>query len=419
MMTGFCLQGGTGRAFPALHGLAGSGVARVTCRAVTGLFLTALAATGGAADIGPPRLVEALRAQPDAVYTFVIGYRDGVDPQSARVSTATGPVRPIPLINAAVMTMRVADAFAVAAGADVLWVWYLHPDEAPTTVNVLGALDRAVATMPLPNLANISLGPPSAFFRAEPELDAPVPRALQAAADRGLIAVVAIGNQGEAAPGFVNPWSMAPAVISVGAWDHRTGGVWAGSSTGRRDRPEAWPDVVAPGVDVIGPWTSTIPKSDRQRAHDEGTPRFREVVARKDWDAYTMMTGTSQATAVVSGAAAQVLRFVRGVIAEQGTQPGQPLFELQAGPGRMGAQAASGPRLTGTATPREDGGVTFSYTLDVPWKLIKQILIDTAIPVAGVEPWEAGAGLVDPDHIRAQFGAFGPEPPQLLPMRVR
>lgn len=393
--------------------------AKVLLRSAAGILLMPLVIAESFAEVGPARLTEALRAQPNQIYTFVIGFEEGVDWDAAALPMAKGAVDPIALVNGAVTTMRVADAFDLAAREDVLWVWYLHPDEATGTVNVLKGLDYTVATMPLPNLANMSLGPPSSFYRAEPEWDAPVPRALQAAANRGLIAVVAVGNEGDVAPGFVNPWSMVPGVISVGAWDHRTDGVWSGSSTGHPDIPEAWPDVVAPGVDVIGPWISARPKPDSHRVFDESHARFRETVPREDWDKYTMMTGTSQATAVVSGATAQVLRFVRGMVAEQGTQPGQPLFQLEAGPDRVNAYDAAVPRLTGTATPREDGGFTYTYSLDAPWKLIKQILIDTAIPIEGAEPWQAGAGLVDPDYIRAQFGAYGVEPPELLPVKVK
>jgi len=376
------------------------------------------AVTGSVAEVGPARLTEALRVQPDQIYTFVIGFRDGVDPDGAALPMAQSAVDTIALVNGAVTTMRVADAFDLAGREDVLWVWYLHPDEASGTVNVLKGLDYAVATLPLPNLANLSLGPPSSFYRADPELDAPVPRALQAAADLGLIAVVAVGYEGDTAPGFVHPWSMAPWAISVGAWDHRTRGVWSGSSVGRSDTQEAWPDVVARGVDIIGPWGSSRPKPESRRDYDESHDLFRETIPMEGWDNYTMMTGTSQATAEVSGAAAQVLRFVWGVTAELETQPGQPLFQLEAGPDRISAYDAAVPRLTGTATPREDGGVTYTYTLDAPWRLIKQILVDTAIPVEGAEPWQAGAGLVDPDYISAQFGAYGVEPPKVMPIKV-
>lgn len=294
-----------------------------------------------------------------------------------------------------------------------------HPDEAPGTTNVLKGLDYTVSTLPLPNLANLSLGPPSSFFRTDPELDAPVPRALQAAAELGLIAVVAVGNEGEHAPGYVNPWSMSPSVISVGAWDHRAGTVWSGSSTGRPDIPESWPTVVAPGVDVIGPWTSARPKPDSRRTYDESNAHFRSSVPKDDWGKYTMMTGTSQATAIVSGAAAQILRFLNGLIEEHEITPGVAMFELEAEADRINTYDMLAPRLTGTATPRPDDGVTYAYTLDAPWKLVSQLLIDTALPIDGAEPWEAGAGLVDPDYIRAQFGAYGVEPPQLLPVKVR
>lgn len=394
-----------------------TGGALRTCAA--GLLVMSAVATQSAGEVGPARLTEALRAQPDQVYTFVVGFPEDVKPDAERLPMARGGVEGIALLHGAVTAMRVADAFALAGREDVRWVWYLHPDEAPGTVNVLKGLDYAVATIPLPNLANLSLGPPTSFYRETPELDAPVPRALRAAAERGLVAVAAVGNEGIAAPGFVNPWSMPPWVIAVGAWDHRTGGVWSGSSTARPDVVEAWPDVLAPGVDVIGPWTGARDKPERRRAYDENSERFRETVPEEDWDEYTMMTGTSQATQVVSGAAAQVLRYLNGFVEEHGRGPGDPLFELEAGPDRIDAYDLSAPRLTGTATPRDNGGVTYAYTLDAPWKLIKQILIDTAIPVAGAEPWQAGAGLVDPGYIRAQFGTYGVEAPKLLPIKVR
>jgi len=384
-----------------------------------GALVMSVVATVSADEVGPARLTEALRAQPDQVYTFVIGFAEGVEPGAERLPMARGQVEGIRLLRGMVTAMQVSDAFALAGRGDVRWIWYLHPEEAPGTVAVLKGLDYAVAALPLPNLANLSLGPPTSFYRETPDLDAPVPRALRAAAEQGLIVVAAVGNQGVTAPGFVNPWSMPPWVIAVGAWDHRTGGVWSGSSTARPDVVEAWPDVVAPGVDVIAPWTAARGKPGRRRAYDESSERFRETVPEEDWDKYTMMTGTSQATAVVSGAAAQVLRYLNGFIEEYGRRSGDPLFELKAGPDRIDAYDLSAPRLTGTATPRDDGGVTYAYTLDVPWKLIKQILIDTAVPVTSAQPWQAGAGRIDPDYIRMQFGTYGVEPPKLMPVKVR
>lgn len=384
----------------------------------TMLFKSGTALSG---ELGPSRVVEALRAQESQSYQFVVTFRNGAVPDMAlpEVAAVAKDAVPLDLVNGYAVSMRVSDAFSLAKRDGVDWVWYLHPEEAPGAIRVLQGLDYTVRTMPLPNLANLSLGPPSSFYQTTPDHDAPVPRAIEAAAARGLITIVAVGNTGASAPGFVNPWSTAPYVISVGAWDHRTGKVWTDSSTASPDQREAWPDVVAPGVDVIGPWTSARPKPEERRVYDEGNARFREQVPKEDWDKYTMMTGTSQAAAVVSGAAAQVLRYLKGFIEEHGRSAGDSLFSLEAGPERISAYDGAVPRLTGTAKPTDDGGMVYEYWLDAPWKLVKQIIVDTAVPVADADPWQAGAGLVDPNYVRAQFGAYGVEPPKLLPVKVQ
>ena len=393
------------------------GSLRASCLALVGVLLLIPGEPARAGKVGPPRLVEALRAQPGEIYDYVVSFEEDETPDSGLAGQRE--TLPLKLLNGFAMRMPVADAFELADQPGIRWVWYLHPDEATGTIRVLQGLDYTVATLPLPNLANLSLGPPTKFYRTEPELDAPVQRALGAAAERGLIAIVAIGNTGEQAPGYVNPWSAPPWVISVGAWDHTTNAVWTGSSTAEPDRVDAWPDVVAPGVDVIGPWTSTREKSVERRAYDEANDRFRTQIPKEEQDKYTLMTGTSQAAAVVSGAAAQILRYLNGFIVEHKTSFGDALFELEAGPDRMSDYDRQAPRLTGTATPNGSGGMTYSYTLDEPWRLVKQILIDTAIPVPGARSWQAGAGLVDRDYINAQFGAYGSEPPQLLPVKVQ
>ncbi|CAN0605729.1 unnamed protein product, partial [Ectocarpus sp. 12 AP-2014] len=165
----------------------------------------------------------------------------------------------LPVLGGFVATMQVSDALSVAQENGVQTVWYLHPDETQVTRNVLQALEVSVAQGVLIN--NMSLGPPASFFVTNSEPAAPVPRALQAVASRGPLSVMAIGNEGIRAPGYVNPWSALPWVMAVGGWDHRDNTVWMQSSTGNPDAPDTWPDVVAHAVDVIGPKTSGRPKT--------------------------------------------------------------------------------------------------------------------------------------------------------------
>lgn len=363
----------------------------------------------------PERLHESLIAQPDARFDFVIG----LGPEA----TAPPPGEPgdtaLRLVNGFARQMTVAQAQELAATAGGASVWYLHPDEAQITLNTLKGLDYAAATMDPPRLVNLSLGPPSSFYRETPDPGHPVTRALQAGAVDGMVAVMAIGNTGKDAPGFINPWTAADEVISVGAWDHTTGLAWEHSSRAMPDAVALWPDVVAPGVDVIGPMTSARPKTAAERARDEADARFRSTIPPAEWDSYTVKSGTSQAAAVVSNAAAQIVRFLLGAMEESGAKAGQDLFQITVTADRITAHDSAVPRLTGRATPGEDGAVIYTYTVDLPWKMVKQILMDTALPLPGTNPWEVGAGLVDPDYIRAQFGAYGTEPPQLLPIKVK
>lgn len=384
--------------------------------AALGAATTLLAASATmAGQLGPARLVDALRNQPDNTYDFVVTFAPGGPVDEALLQRPDA--RALPIIGAVALRITVKEALALAEGPDVEWVWYFHPDEALGNIRIIEAMGATVAASS--NFANLSIGPPSSFFVQVPDYDSPVIRALQAAAADGVIPVVAIGNEGVRAPGYVNPWSIPPWVISVGAWDHTTDAVWAASSTALPEQIEAWPDVVAPGVDVISAWPTNLEKTAAQKARDEGDARFRATVPEAEWDLYTMMSGTSQATAMVTNAAATVFGFVRDLAQQQNSDYGDPMFSLEVGPDRISEHDRVVQRLTGTAEPTANGGMVYTYVFDEPWKLVKQILMDTAIPVPGAEPWQAGAGLVLPDHIRQQFPTAQPDPVKILPLKVK
>lgn len=380
--------------------------------------LAAVATTLQAGTLEPARLVDALLKQPDARYVFVTTTDDAATANAVVKKHATSLEEPVmlPVLGGFAATMQVSNALTIAQESGVQTVWYLHPDETQVTRNVLQALEVSVADGALIN--NMSLGPPASFFTTKSEPAAPVPRALQAVASRGPLSVLAIGNEGIRAPGYVNPWSALPWVMSVGGWDHRDNSVWAHSSTGNPDAPDTWPDVIAHAVDVIGPMTDARPKTPAEKAYDEGHDRFKAVIAQEDWDKYTLKSGTSMAAAQVSNAAAQVAHFLTHLISETQPSEGAQMFSIPVGPERINAYDEAAKRLTGSAKPLADGGVEYTYTFDLPWKMIKQILIDTAIPVPDAPPWAGGAGIVDPIYISAQFGKYGVVDTQLLPLKV-
>jgi subtilisin family serine protease len=206
-------------------------------------------------------------------------------------------------------------------------------------------------------------------------------------------------------------------VICVGAWDGARSRLAPFSSRGDPARPETWPDVLAQGVDVIGPYPSHLTKSAARRARDEADPAFLSQVPPDRRNLYTLESGTSQAAATVTGAAAQILFFLRETIAAAGDRAG-PLFEMTAPPDRTNPALAALPRLTGQVRQQADGSTVFRYDTDVPWKLVKQVLMDSAVALPGIPPDQGGAGLVDRALVNAQFGAYGLVSPQIAATKV-
>ena len=124
----------------------------------------------------------------------------------------------------------------------------------------------------------------------------PLAHAVEVAWRNGIVVVVAAGNAGEGRPGLVNP-AYDPYVIAVAADDSRdTKGTaddsvpaWSSRGDGSRN-----PDLLAPGVSIQG---LRVPGS----VLDSAVP-----AARSD-ARFLRGSGTSQAAAVVSGAAALLL----------------------------------------------------------------------------------------------------------------
>lgn len=129
----------------------------------------------------------------------------------------------------------------------------------------------------------------------------PLARAVENAWRAGITVVVAAGNAGIATPSLTMP-AMDPYVIAVGAVDHRgtdefdDDQVASFSNGGSDDRR---PDLLAPGKSVV---SLRVPGSAADRGHSEGLVTG-DVSAR-----FFRGSGTSQAAAVVSGAAALLLQ---------------------------------------------------------------------------------------------------------------
>ncbi len=110
---------------------------------------------------------------------------------------------------------------------------------------------------------------------------------------KGMLSVFAAGNDG--AYDVMNPYSLAPWVLSVAAGD-KSGALADFSSRGLDGDYFKHPDLTAPGVDIYSTRSKTIGITALDPLPNPVDPT---------WTAsYTMMSGTSMATPHVSGAAA-------------------------------------------------------------------------------------------------------------------
>jgi len=370
--------------------------------------------------LGPADKIDALRSQPEQKYPFIVRFASGTElsPERLGLSSDKDEFYQLDLINALAGEMVVANAFELSQQEDIVQVWYLHPNLAPLYIRTIAALDYNVKTLPLPSLVNLSITPAPTFWRKTPYENEPIHAATKAAAEAGLVPIVAIGNSNHK-DGWINPWCWPEWIICVGAYDQRQGAVAEFSSRGHAGEPMSWPDVIAQGVDVIGPYPTGKKKSAQRKKRDEEDEQFRALVSEDEWSEFTLESGTSQSAAITSGAAAQILHFLQGMIASHDDPTeADPLFSLSTTPDRQTEYAKVKTRLTGIMTQEDDGTITFVYKLDEPWKMIKQLLVDTAIPLPDAKPSEVGAGIVDPAYIREQFGQFGVITPKIFPTKV-
>jgi serine protease AprX len=219
----------------------------------------------------------------------------------------------------------------VAPGADLVDLKVAGADGATTLGQVLAALQLADAARDRFNLRvlNISLGAP-----ADDPATAPLTEAVERLWADGITVVAASGNEG----GGTEAPGLDPYVLTVGAVDG-AGTVPAWSSRGTDFAGRAKPDLVAPGVGLVGLRApgSTI---------DLANPSARVG------DHYFRGSGTSMSTAVVAGAAALVAAEHPGWgpdrIKAALTGGADPIGQPGSGAGALDLGAALG---TGTVPP--------------------------------------------------------------------
>jgi serine protease AprX len=223
----------------------------------------------------------------------------------------------------------------VAPGADLVDLKVAGADGATTLGQVLAAMQLADAGRDRFNLRvlNVSLGAP-----ADDPATAPLTEAAERLWADGITVVAAAGNDG----GGVDAPGLDPYVLTVGAVD-AAGQVPAWSSRGPDFAGRAKPDLVAPGVGLVGLRApgSTI---------DAANP------AARVGDRYFRGSGSSMSTAVVAGAAAVVAAAhpdwgpdrIKAALTGTASPLGQPPPSDGSGAGALDVAAAlaSGPART-------------------------------------------------------------------------
>jgi serine protease AprX len=189
----------------------------------------------------------------------------------------------------------------IAPQANIVDVRVLGTSGSGRVSSVVRGIEWVLAHRSLYNIRviNLSFGAPAPVsYRADP-----FSAAVEIAWRRGLVVVAAAGNGGPSRDTVVTP-GIDPYVITVGAIDDR-------GSVDRDDDVFAWfsgwggsgstvkPDLVAPGRRLV---SVRVPGSALDTLYPE------RVVSAQNGATYFCLTGTSQATGVVSGAVALLLQ---------------------------------------------------------------------------------------------------------------
>ncbi|MFJ1598857.1 S8 family peptidase [Streptomyces sp. NPDC088261] len=246
-------------------------------------------------------------------------------------------------------------------------------------------------------VANLSLG-----GYDSPEVD-PIEAAVdRLSADRGILFVVAAGNEGPGARTVGSPGSAASA-LTVGAVDHADR-LAAFSSTGPAADGTLKPDLTAPGVDIVAA------KAAQGQIGDPAA------------DGYVALSGTSMATPHVAGAAAILAqehpdwtgaRIKQALTAS--TAPGAGLSAYQQGTGRVDVARAVTQSVVSDQTSVSFGVAQWPHADDTPGSRTvtyrnsgdTPVTLDLAVAATGPDGRAAPAGAFGLDTARLTVPAGG------------
>lgn len=310
----------------------------------------------------------------------------------------------IPIIDAIEVNGNGRAIAAIVESSNVESVWFIHPKMRQAYMAILRgvghiALDAQNASQPI---INLSLAPPSELLPIPFRPNEPIHRATRRATELGVLCIFAAGNGGPA-QGSINPWSIAPWVVSVGACTADGELLADVSGRGIPGDQLSRPTVVAPGVDVRIPyWLNSTGEATAGEAPESGETLWSQP-----------MTGTSFSAPVVAQTALRIAHFLdqmeQNLLASRGPSPagGFTFAQIYDRHGPARDVRLTSERLVGTLEITGNGAFG-TYPARADPLVIKQILMDMALGMPDYEPYEVGAGFVHPaiaDHYFRTFGA--------------
>ena len=222
----------------------------------------------------------------------------------------------------------------VAPGANILG---LSAGDA-SLLFILSGFDYLLA-----NAASFNVRVVNCSFSANTVFDVndPVNIATKMLTDNGVSVVFSAGNTGPGADSL-NPYSIAPWVISTGATDNR-GTLANFSSRGDFGSPLFRPTLVAPGVDTVSLRPSTLASVTTV----DGLAPNQSALSAGELPYYTTGSGTSYSAPQVAGVIALMLEAnpnltpaqIRDILQRTAT-PLPPYYMYEVGAGMLNAQAA-------------------------------------------------------------------------------
>jgi len=204
----------------------------------------------------------------------------------------------------------------VAPKVDILSLKVSDDRGAGTTTDLINGLQWVLQNKDTYNIRVVNISLNSSV--AESYLTNPISAAVEILWFNGIVVVVSAGNNGSGNDnGVLYPPANDPFVITVGATDDR------GTATPNDDVLASYsaygittdgfskPDIVAPGTNII----SVLSANGSELAKGHPSHRVDGFAGGKDY--YFRMSGTSMATAVVSGAVALLLQDEPGLNPDQ------------------------------------------------------------------------------------------------------